>query len=73
VVIASQAAVRHLPQGGRIISIGSCLAERVATPGISLYALSKSALIGWTKGLARDLGPRGITVNVVHPGPPTPT
>ena len=69
VIVASQAAARHLPAGGRIISIGSCLAERVATPGISLYAASKSALIGWTKGLARDLGPRGITVNVVHPGP----
>jgi NAD(P)-dependent dehydrogenase (short-subunit alcohol dehydrogenase family) len=68
VVLASQAAARHLPRGGRIISIGSCLAERVTTPGASLYALSKSALIGWTKGLARDLGPRGITVNVVHPG-----
>jgi 3-oxoacyl-[acyl-carrier protein] reductase len=69
VVVASQAAARHLPHGGRIISIGSCLAERVATPGIAMYAMSKSALIGWTKGLARDLGPRGITVNVVHPGP----
>jgi 3-oxoacyl-[acyl-carrier protein] reductase len=68
VVLASQAAARHLPRGGRIISIGSCLAERVATPGAALYALSKSALVGWTKGLARDLGPRGITVNVVHPG-----
>lgn len=68
VVLASQAAVRHLPRGGRIISIGSCLAERVTEPGVSLYAMSKAALIGWTKGLARDLGPRGITVNVVHPG-----
>ncbi|MBO9557048.1 MAG: SDR family oxidoreductase [Caulobacter sp.] len=68
VVVASQAAIQHLPRGGRIISIGSCLAERVTEPGASLYALSKSALIGWTKGLARDLGSRGITVNVVHPG-----
>ena len=67
-VIASQAAARHLPRGGRIISIGSCLAERVPEPGMALYSLSKAALIGWTKGLARDLGPRGITVNIVHPG-----
>ena len=68
VIIASQAAAAHMGEGGRIISIGSCLAERVTETGVSLYALSKSALIGWTKGLARDLGSRGITVNVVHPG-----
>jgi 3-oxoacyl-[acyl-carrier protein] reductase len=68
VVIASRAAATHMSSGGHIISIGSCLAERVAEPGVSLYALSKSALIGWTKGLARDLGPRGITVNIIHPG-----
>lgn len=68
VVVASQAAVAHMSEGGRIISIGSCLAERVTEAGVSLYSLSKSALIGWTKGLARDLGPRGITVNIVHPG-----
>jgi 3-oxoacyl-[acyl-carrier protein] reductase len=68
VVVACQAAVAHMGDGGSIISIGSCLAERVAEPGVSLYAMSKAALIGWTKGLARDLGPRGITVNVVHPG-----
>jgi 3-oxoacyl-[acyl-carrier protein] reductase len=69
VFVASQAAARHLPKGGRIISIGSCIAERTAEPGMTLYAMSKSALIGLTTGLARDLGPRGITVNVVHPGP----
>jgi 3-oxoacyl-[acyl-carrier protein] reductase len=69
VVVASQAAAAHMGDGGRIISIGSCLAERVTEPGLSLYSLSKAALIGWTKGLARDLGPRGITVNIVHPGP----
>jgi 3-oxoacyl-[acyl-carrier protein] reductase len=68
VVVASQAAAAHMGDGGRIISTGSCLAERVAEPGVSLYSLSKAALIGWTKGLARDLGPRGITVNIVHPG-----
>lgn len=68
VFVASQAAARHMREGGRIISIGSNLAERVPWPGISLYALSKAALIGFTKGVARDLGARGITVNVVHPG-----
>ena len=68
VVVASQAAAAHMGEGGRIISTGSCLAERVTEPGVSLYALSKAALVGWTKGLARDLGPRGITVNIVHPG-----
>jgi NAD(P)-dependent dehydrogenase (short-subunit alcohol dehydrogenase family) len=68
VVIASQAAAAHMREGGRIISIGSSFAERVMDPGVSLYALSKAALIGWTKGLARDLGPKGITVNIVHPG-----
>jgi 3-oxoacyl-[acyl-carrier protein] reductase len=68
VFVAVQAAAQHLPEGGRIISIGSNLTERVPGPGLSLYSLSKSALIGFTKGLARDLGPRGITANVVHPG-----
>jgi len=68
VIVASQAAAAHLPEGGRIISIGSCLAERVTEPGIALYAMSKAALIGFTKGLARDLGRRSITVNIVHPG-----
>lgn len=68
VVLASHAALAYLPEGGRIISTGSNLAMRVPEPGMSLYALSKSALVGWTQGLARDLGDRGITVNVVHPG-----
>jgi 3-oxoacyl-[acyl-carrier protein] reductase len=68
-VVATRAALRHMPAGGRVISIGSCLAERVPDAGMSLYAMSKSALIGFTKGIARDLGPRGITANVVHPGP----
>ncbi|MEU6038379.1 SDR family oxidoreductase [Actinomadura sp. NPDC047616] len=65
---AAQAAARHLGPGGRIISIGSSMAERVPYPGWTLYATSKAALVGLTKGLARDLGPRGITANVVHPG-----
>lgn len=66
--VAAQAAVRHMNGGGRIINIGSSLATRVPYPGVSLYAMSKSALIGMTKGLARDLGERGITVNIVDPG-----
>ncbi|WP_163506227.1 SDR family NAD(P)-dependent oxidoreductase [Fodinicola acaciae] len=69
VLVAAQAASPHLPQGGRIVSIGSNLADYVPHAGIALYSASKSALNGLTKGLARDLGPRGITVNVVHPGP----
>ncbi|KRV49823.1 oxidoreductase [Wenjunlia vitaminophila] len=66
--LAAQAAVRHLPDGGRIISIGSNLADRVPTPGTTLYTMSKAALAGLTRGLARELGPRGITVNLVNPG-----
>ncbi|MCP1726579.1 NAD(P)-dependent dehydrogenase (short-subunit alcohol dehydrogenase family) [Natronospira proteinivora] len=68
VFVAVQAALHHIGEGGRIISIGSSLVERVPVQGISLYAMSKSALTGFTKGLARDLGPRGITATVVHPG-----
>ena len=68
VVLASQAAAAHLPRGGRIINIGSNLAERVPMAGITLYAMTKSALLSFTKGLAHDLGPHGITVNLVHPG-----
>lgn len=67
--VAAQAAARHMGAGGRIVSIGSCLADRVPGPGITLYATSKAALVGLTKGLARDLGPRGITANLVQPGP----
>ncbi|KWS06296.1 short-chain dehydrogenase/reductase SDR [Lysobacter capsici AZ78] len=67
--VAAQAASRHLPRGGRIITIGSCLGERVGAPGMTLYSMSKAAVIGMSKGLAQDLGKRGITVNVVQPGP----
>jgi 3-oxoacyl-[acyl-carrier protein] reductase len=69
VIVASQAASKNLGEGGRIISIGSCLGEHVGWPGVTLYSMSKAALVGFTKGLARDLGPRGITVNCVEPGP----
>lgn len=68
VVLASQAAISHLTDGGRIISIGSCLGERVPFPGVTVYSMSKSALLSFTRGLARELGPRGITVNLVQPG-----
>lgn len=68
VFVASQAALAHMGSGGRIISIGSCFAQRVPYGGVTLYAMSKSALIGFTKGLAREVGPRGITVNIVDPG-----
>ncbi|MDR7275685.1 SDR family NAD(P)-dependent oxidoreductase [Catenuloplanes atrovinosus] len=67
--VASQAAVRHLPAGGRIINIGSNMAERAVFPGFSLYAMSKTALTGLTKALGRELGGRAITVNLVNPGP----
>ncbi|MDQ3787191.1 MAG: 3-oxoacyl-ACP reductase FabG [Actinomycetota bacterium] len=68
VFLASQAAVRHMTGGGRIVSIGSNLAQRVPFGGVALYAMSKSALDGFTRALAREVGPRDITVNVVHPG-----
>ncbi|NEW74616.1 SDR family NAD(P)-dependent oxidoreductase [Streptomyces rhizosphaericus] len=67
--LLAQAATAHMADGGRIINIGSCMAERVAFPGGSLYATSKTALTGLTKALARELGPRGITANLIHPGP----
>ncbi len=66
---ASVEAARAMPEGGRIILIGSVNADRVPFPGISAYAMTKSALQGMTRGLARDFGARGITVNVVQPGP----
>ncbi|CAI0782349.1 3-oxoacyl-ACP reductase family protein [Serratia quinivorans] len=69
VFVASQEAARHMNDGGRIINIGSTNAERMPFAGGAVYAMSKSALVGLTKGMARDLGPRGITVNNVQPGP----
>lgn len=67
--VASRAAVSHMPAGGRIINIGSNIAERTVFPGFTLYATSKTALIGMTKALGRELGPKAITVNLVNPGP----
>ncbi|KJK19483.1 MULTISPECIES: 3-oxoacyl-ACP reductase family protein [unclassified Pseudomonas] len=69
VFVATQAAARHMGQGGRIINIGSTNAERMPFAGGGPYAMSKSALVGLTRGLARDLGPLGITINNVQPGP----
>ncbi|MEW6254789.1 MAG: SDR family oxidoreductase [Pseudomonadota bacterium] len=68
VVLTTRAAIPVLSAGGRIINIGSCLGERVAMPGITVYSMTKSALVSFTRGLARDLGDRRITVNVVQPG-----
>ena len=69
VFVATQAAVRHMKEGGRVINIGSCNAQRIPFAGGGVYAMSKSALQGLVQGLARDLGPRGITINNVQPGP----
>jgi 3-oxoacyl-[acyl-carrier protein] reductase len=69
VFIATQAAAQHMKEGGRVINIGSTNADRMPFAGGGVYAMSKSALVGLTKGLARDLGPRGITINNVQPGP----
>ncbi|MEV0806546.1 SDR family oxidoreductase [Micromonospora sp. NPDC050200] len=66
--LATQAAVRHMGDGGRIVNIGSSFASRVPDPGVSVYAMTKSAVNGLTRALARELGPRGITVNVILPG-----
>ncbi len=66
---AAVEAARQMPKGGRIIVIGSVNGDRMPVAGMASYALSKSALQGLARGLARDFGPRGITVNVVQPGP----
>jgi 3-oxoacyl-[acyl-carrier protein] reductase len=67
--VAIQRALPHLGEGGRIINIGSINADRVPGPGLSVYAMTKGAIAGLTRGLARELGPRGITVNNIQPGP----
>jgi len=69
VFVASQRAAGHLGEGGRIINIGSINADRVPGPGMSAYATSKGAVAGLTRALARELGPRAITVNNIQPGP----
>lgn len=67
--VVSGAAIKHMKEGSRIIIIGSNIAHFAALPTTSLYSMVKSGLVGLAKGMARDLGPRGITVNVVQPGP----
>jgi 3-oxoacyl-[acyl-carrier protein] reductase len=69
VFIATQAALKHMQDGGRIIMIGSCVGERVLMPGLVPYAATKGAVKSFTQGLAREVGSRGITVNNVQPGP----
>ena len=68
VIVASQAAIPHLGEGGRIINIGSNAGERMPFGGLTVYAATKSALRSLTAGLSRELGPRGVTVNLVQPG-----
>jgi 3-oxoacyl-[acyl-carrier protein] reductase len=67
--VGVKAALSHLPQGGRIVVISSNIADYAALPTTAFYAMVKAGLDGLCKGMARDLGPRGITVNSVHPGP----
>jgi 3-oxoacyl-[acyl-carrier protein] reductase len=67
-IVASKAALAHLGKGGRIITIGSYFADRVPSPVLGMYAASKSALIAFTKALAREVGPKDVTVNLVQPG-----
>ena len=69
VFVATQEALRHMGAGGRIIHIGSSMVQYAAFPTASAYTLTKGAVSGFTRGLVRDLGPKGITVNTVHPGP----
>jgi NAD(P)-dependent dehydrogenase (short-subunit alcohol dehydrogenase family) len=68
VIAAIRAASKLMGDGGRIVTIGSMLADRASFPGLADYTATKAAVVGYTKGAARDLGPRGITVNVVQPG-----
>jgi 3-oxoacyl-[acyl-carrier protein] reductase len=67
--VSTQEAVRHMTSGGRVIQIGSSMTRYAAFPAASLYTLTKGAVSGFNRSLARDLGPRGITVNAIHPGP----
>ena len=68
-LVATQAALKHMNSGGRIIMIGSCVGERVLTPGLVPYSATKGAVKMFTQGLSREVGSRGITVNNVQPGP----
>lgn len=66
---ATQQALKHIKSGGRIITIGSCVGERMMTPGLVAYSATKGAVKMFTQGLSREVGGRGITVNNVQPGP----
>ena len=69
VFATTQEALKHMKEGGRIIMIGSCVGERVLAPGLVAYSATKGAVKMFTQGLSREVGPRGITVNNVQPGP----
>ncbi|MGB9418306.1 MAG: 3-oxoacyl-ACP reductase family protein [Acidobacteriaceae bacterium] len=69
VFVATQEALKHMKTGGRIITIGSCVGERMMTPGLVAYSATKGAVKMFTQGLSREVGGRGITVNNVQPGP----
>jgi 3-oxoacyl-[acyl-carrier protein] reductase len=69
IFVATQAALKHMKSGGRIIMIGSCVGERTMTPGLVPYSATKGAVKMFTQGLSREVGPRGITVNNIQPGP----
>jgi 3-oxoacyl-[acyl-carrier protein] reductase len=69
VFLATHAALKHIKNGGRIINIGSCVGERMMTPGLTAYSATKGAVKMFTQGLAREVGDRAITVNNVQPGP----
>jgi 3-oxoacyl-[acyl-carrier protein] reductase len=68
-LVATQAALKHMKNGGRIIMIGSCVGERMMTPGLVAYSATKGAIKMFTQGLSREVGSRGITVNNIQPGP----
>src|SRR3546814_6661057 len=67
-VLVAQAAIPHLGAGGRIVFIGSLLADRIVADGVTVYSMTKSAQSALKRGLARELGPRDVTVNLVQPG-----
>jgi 3-oxoacyl-[acyl-carrier protein] reductase len=69
VLLATQAALKHMNNGGRIIMIGSCVGERMMTPGLVPYSATKGAVKMFTQGLSREVGDRAITVNNIQPGP----
>ena len=68
-MVATQAALKHMNDGGRIIMIGSCVGERMMTPGLVSYSATKGAIKMFSQGLSREVGSRGITVNNIQPGP----